>query len=201
MDFLFWFLFLFQLRLNQELSQKQITVCTKLHFLWIDSNRCPELLPSAPGRRAPWIIVIFATFPSVFFRLDSPSPEQRGIPRGTDRYRCLRAGFDRVPAAVECGHIVSEMYTEFQSWCLRTYGDSGKTKTVTRPKYNRILQTLQGEETNHGLLQKNGSHINAKFKFWVKSKGFQVGTGSEGTEGPVLYVPVRTTVSSSIVPL
>lgn len=93
---------------------------------------------------------------------------------------------------------------EFQDWCLRTYGDSGKTKTVTRRKYNKILQTLlQGDEENSNALflhEKSGNHINAKFKFWVKSKGFQVRTlpdakgGSAG--GPVLYVPIKAATVS-----
>ncbi|XP_037629132.1 nucleolar protein 4-like [Sebastes umbrosus] len=112
----------------------------------------------------------------------------------------------------------SEMFGEFQDWCLRTYGDSGKTKTVTRRKYSKILQTLiQGDQTliqenqgdqetstGHALLvhEKGNNHINAKFKFWVKSKGFQVGmlqdakTGSPGPgpgPGPVLYVPIKAT--------
>ncbi|KAF0036025.1 hypothetical protein F2P81_011337 [Scophthalmus maximus] len=95
----------------------------------------------------------------------------------------------------------AEMFGEFQGWCLRTYGDSGKTKTVTRRKYNKILQTLlQGDEENsNGLFlhEKSGGHINAKFKFWVKSKGFQVGTLPEGRNGssdrPVLYVPIKAT--------
>lgn len=93
------------------------------------------------------------------------------------------------------------MFGEFQDWCLRTYGDSGKTKTVTRRKYNKILQTLlQGdEENNNGVFiqEKNSNHINAKFKFWVKSKGFQVGTLQDGKNGasdrPVLYVPIKAT--------
>ncbi|XP_039591020.1 nucleolar protein 4-like b isoform X1 [Polypterus senegalus] len=89
-----------------------------------------------------------------------------------------------------------EMFSEFQEWCLRTYGDSGKTKTVTRRKYNKILQTLlQSDEC--GFIE--NSLINAKFKFWVKSKGFQVGSSSradhkKGAAGkPVLYVPVKAT--------
>uniref|UniRef100_A0A3Q3WN71 Nucleolar protein 4 helical domain-containing protein n=1 Tax=Mola mola TaxID=94237 RepID=A0A3Q3WN71_MOLML len=69
---------------------------------------------------------------------------------------------------------------------------SGKTKTVTRRKYNKILQTLlQGDERQP---------INAKFKFWVKSKGFQVGTAQDNKTGsgdrPVLYVPIKATVSA-----
>lgn len=92
------------------------------------------------------------------------------------------------------------MFSEFQEWCLRTYGDSGKTKTVTRRKYNKIMQTLLQNEEADGVYVDN-SHINAKFKFWVKSKGFQVGSnvlGEHNQKGtpakPVLYVPVKSTV-------
>lgn len=87
-----------------------------------------------------------------------------------------------------------DMYRQFQDWCLRTYGDSGKTKTVTRKKYERIVQLLNGSESS--------STDNAKFKFWVKSKGFQLGQpdevrGGGGGAKQVLYVPVKTTVSDS----
>ncbi|KAM4704590.1 nucleolar protein 4 isoform 2-T2 [Rhinophrynus dorsalis] len=80
-----------------------------------------------------------------------------------------------------------DMYRQFQDWCLRTYGDSGKTKTVTRKKYERIVQLLNGSESS--------STDNAKFKFWVKSKGFQLGGAEEPSAGDkqVLYVPVKTT--------
>ncbi|KAG7455263.1 hypothetical protein MATL_G00254720 [Megalops atlanticus] len=80
-----------------------------------------------------------------------------------------------------------DMYRQFQDWCLRTYGDSGKTKTVTRKKYDRIVQLLNGSESN--------SSDNAKFKFWVKSKGFQLGVPDDisGGEKQVLFVPVKTT--------
>ncbi|XP_035284580.1 nucleolar protein 4-like isoform X1 [Anguilla anguilla] len=79
-----------------------------------------------------------------------------------------------------------DMYRQFQDWCLRTYGDSGKTKTVTRKKYERIVQLLNGSESN--------SSDNAKFKFWVKSKGFQLGVPDDNSEEKqVLYVPVKTT--------
>ncbi|XP_048662337.1 nucleolar protein 4 isoform X9 [Marmota marmota marmota] len=83
-----------------------------------------------------------------------------------------------------------DMYSQFQDWCLRTYGDSGKTKTVTRKKYERIVQLLNGSESS--------STDNAKFKFWVKSKGFQLGQpdevrGGGGGAKQVLYVPVKTT--------
>ncbi|XP_076596256.1 nucleolar protein 4-like isoform X1 [Chaetodon auriga] len=100
----------------------------------------------------------------------------------------------------------AEMFGEFQDWCLRTYGDSGKTKTVTRRKYNKILQTLlQGDEENSNgvfLHEKSSNHINAKFKFWVKSKGFQVGTLQDAKNGssdrPVLYVPIKATCVDSV---
>ncbi|XP_051963959.1 nucleolar protein 4-like [Xyrauchen texanus] len=97
--------------------------------------------------------------------------------------------------------LEAEMFSEFQDWCLRTYGDSGKTKTVTRRKYNKIMQTLLQNEESDGVYIDN-SHINAKFKFWVKSKGFQVGSNilgehnkKESSGKPVLYVPVKSTCS------
>ncbi|XP_036960322.1 nucleolar protein 4-like isoform X2 [Acanthopagrus latus] len=110
-----------------------------------------------------------------------------------------------VPASDAAGGG-AEMFGEFQDWCLRTYGDSGKTKTVTRRKYNKILQTLlQGDEENsHGVFlhEKGNNHINAKFKFWVKSKGFQVGTLQDAKNGapdrPVLFVPIKATCVDSV---
>ncbi|KAG7323120.1 hypothetical protein KOW79_012822 [Hemibagrus wyckioides] len=91
----------------------------------------------------------------------------------------------------------TEMFGEFQDWCLRTYGDSAKTKTVTRRKYDKILQALSlGEDSD---AYTDGSHINAKFKFWVKSKGFQVRNGDNQrdrngkSDRPVLYVPIKAT--------
>ncbi|XP_041102009.1 nucleolar protein 4-like isoform X3 [Polyodon spathula] len=84
-----------------------------------------------------------------------------------------------------------DMYRQFQDWCLRTYGDSGKTKTVTRKKYDRIVQLLNGSESS--------STDNAKFKFWVKSKGFQLGAPDAiNGEKLVLYVPVKTTEGMGI---
>ncbi|KAK5863956.1 hypothetical protein PBY51_000937 [Eleginops maclovinus] len=105
-----------------------------------------------------------------------------------------------IPASEAAGGG-AEMFGAFQDWCLRTYGDSGKTKTVTRRKYNKILQTLvQGDEENRNgvfMHEKGNNHINAKFKFWVKSKGFQVGTLRDEKNGssdrPVLYVPIKAT--------
>lgn len=122
-----------------------------------------------------------------------------------NQQRSRSPGVPASEAAAAGGGGGAEMFGEFQDWCLRTYGDSGKTKTVTRRKYNKILQTLlQGdEENNNGLFlhEKSNNHINAKFKFWVKSKGFQVGTLQDAKNGssdrPVLYVPIKATVSAS----
>ncbi|XP_015249073.1 PREDICTED: nucleolar protein 4-like [Cyprinodon variegatus] len=116
-------------------------------------------------------------------KLQSQSPTQQSI---------------QSPAGVPAE--LAEMVGEFRDWCLKTYGDSGKTKTVTRRKYNKILQTLlqDGEEDGGGALlqerEAGGHHINAKFKFWVRSKGFQVGRSGASSDGPpVLYVPIKAT--------
>ncbi|XP_018516986.1 nucleolar protein 4-like isoform X2 [Lates calcarifer] len=116
------------------------------------------------------------------------------------------SGYSSGVPASEAAPGGAEMFGEFQDWCLRTYGDSGKTKTVTRRKYNKILQTLlQGDEENSNgvfLHEKSNNHINAKFKFWVKSKGFQIGTLQDGKNGssdrPVLYVPIKATCVDSV---
>lgn len=69
-----------------------------------------------------------------------------------------------------------------------------KTKTVTRKKYERIVQLLNGCESS--------STDNAKFKFWVKSKGFVLGQPDE-VRGAAAAAPskcstlVKTTVSDS----
>ncbi|XP_076332760.1 nucleolar protein 4-like [Tachypleus tridentatus] len=79
-----------------------------------------------------------------------------------------------------------KMYECFQSWALKTYGDSAKTKTVTRRKYNRILKILKGDE--------NDNAENSKFRFWVKAKAFRIGPPpDQQTDGKrsdkLLYVP------------
>lgn len=80
------------------------------------------------------------------------------------------------------------MFETFQSWALKTYGDSGKTKTVTKKKYERIVRILTGDE--------EPSTDNSKFRFWVKAKGFKIGPGTvKARVQNVLYVPVKTTVS------
>jgi hypothetical protein len=79
------------------------------------------------------------------------------------------------------------MYDSYQVWALKTYGDSAKTKTVTKKKYNRILKILKGEE---------GTNVeNSKFRFWVKAKGFRLGPQNlaalelKSIAEQVLYVP------------
>ncbi|XP_072223587.1 nucleolar protein 4-like isoform X1 [Leuresthes tenuis] len=100
---------------------------------------------------------------------------------------------------------VPEEVSQFQDWCLRSYGDSGKTKTVTRRKYNKILQTLlQGDGENSGvfLQEKGKNHVNAKFKLWVRSKGFRVGKLQDSKSGSsdraVLYVPIKATCVDAV---
>ncbi|GFR00518.1 nucleolar protein 4 [Trichonephila clavata] len=80
----------------------------------------------------------------------------------------------------------TDMFESFQAWALKTYGDSAKTKTVTRRKYNRILKILRGEEQT--------SAENSKFRFWVKAKGFKIGppsgySSSAKLTDQVLYIP------------
>lgn len=67
------------------------------------------------------------------------------------------------------------MYQAYQEWASRTYGDSAKTKTVTKKKYNRIVKILKGEESSNVE--------NSKFRFWVKAKGFKLGP-VEGGRNP-----------------
>ncbi|XP_013779844.1 nucleolar protein 4-like [Limulus polyphemus] len=79
-----------------------------------------------------------------------------------------------------------EMYENFKSWAMKTYGDSAKTKTVTRKKYTRIIKILKGEEHSNAE--------NSKFRFWVKAKGFRIGPPPTqriegGRSDHHLYVP------------
>ena len=81
------------------------------------------------------------------------------------------------------------MWDQYQPWVLSTYGDAAKTKTITTKKYTRIvalLRTLNGN-TLTPILDKDGNLMAtpetqggstseaAKFKLWVKSKGFHLG--------------------------
>ncbi|KAA0197160.1 hypothetical protein HAZT_HAZT001351 [Hyalella azteca] len=71
------------------------------------------------------------------------------------------------------------MHDTYQPWVLQTYGDSAKTKTITKNKYQRILQILRGDYIDNET---------SKFKLWVKGRGFRIGVppgyvhGVEGGE-------------------
>ncbi len=91
---------------------------------------------------------------------------------------------------------IPEMQAHYQSWAEHNYGDSGKTKTVTRKKYQRIVCYLRGDESP--------TTENAKFRFWIKGKGFKLGPansdictndGNIQNRDDILYVPVKSTVS------
>ena len=82
------------------------------------------------------------------------------------------------------------MFDRFRKWAISNYGDSGKTKTVTRKKYQRIVRILSGDELP--------TSDNSKFRFWVKNKGFRLGPPPPdeiGADDQVLYVPTRVQVS------
>lgn len=72
------------------------------------------------------------------------------------------------------------MYETYQPWVLQTYGDSAKTKTITRNKYQRILQILRGDYVDNET---------SKFKLWVKGRGFRIGPPPgylSGVEDPII---------------
>ncbi|XP_041483823.1 uncharacterized protein LOC121430570 [Lytechinus variegatus] len=78
--------------------------------------------------------------------------------------------------------------TQYCKWVEKTYGDSGKTKTVTRKKYNRIVAVLKGDELP--------SAENGRFRFWIKGKNFKLAAAEKGQPDygqKVLYVPVKST--------
>ncbi|GFR94657.1 nucleolar protein 4 [Elysia marginata] len=77
----------------------------------------------------------------------------------------------------------SEMYRIYNSWALKNYGDAGKTKTVTRNKYERIVRILIGDESS--------ASDNAKFKFWVKAKGFCLSPMKSSSGERILLVPSK----------
>ena len=86
------------------------------------------------------------------------------------------------------------MFEKFRKWAVSNYGDSGKTKTVTKKKYQRIMRVLSGEE--------QPTSDNSKFRFWVKNKGFRLGPPPPdeiGADDQVLYVPTRVHVSTNLI--
>ena len=60
----------------------------------------------------------------------------------------------------------------FDNWVRKNYGGNSRTKTITREKYMKICALLRGEQTNS----------NAKFRFWVRSKGFRLLRHDRNTE-------------------
>ena len=116
------------------------------------------------------------------------------------------------------------MLSQYIPWVNSTYGDTAKTKTITKKKYSRIIALLrfnaEQKDTKNSTNNNNGSSINsindatspqlatlgggnggselAKFKLWVKSKGFHLGPpeghpdyGNQETEN-TLYLPTGT---------
>jgi hypothetical protein len=70
----------------------------------------------------------------------------------------------------------------FQRWVQMNYGENSRTKTITRSKYNKICRYLLGEP----LIE-----TDAKFRFWVKSKGFRIVQSEDMSAYGTLYVPVK----------
>ncbi len=105
------------------------------------------------------------------------------------------------------------MYDNYTPWVMGTYGDSAKTKTITTRKYARIvalLRSLEKDGSGGGGGDGGGSAAAttttaggstseaAKFRLWVKSKGFHLGppAGHPDCEKPgsseLLYLPTGT---------
>jgi len=86
----------------------------------------------------------------------------------------------------------SSFRRNFQGWVELNYGENSRTKTITRKKFNKICRYLLGEPQ---------IETDAKFRFWVKSKGFRIAHTEDGQDYGVLYVPVKvphTRVSPSV---
>ncbi len=108
------------------------------------------------------------------------------------------------------------MWDQYQPWVMGTYGDAAKTKTITTKKYARIVALLRSMGVGGGVAQmaptslvgggdKEGappsggsSSEAAKFKLWVKSKGFHLGPPPGHPEHglphavDMLYLPTGT---------
>lgn len=76
----------------------------------------------------------------------------------------------------------SSFRRNFQGWVELNYGENSRTKTITRKKFNKICRYLLGEPQ---------IETDAKFRFWVKSKGFRIAHTDDGQSYGVLYVPVK----------
>lgn len=78
------------------------------------------------------------------------------------------------------------LFFSFQAWALHKYGESGKTITVTKNKYLRVINILRGMEMNVAE--------NSKLRFWIKSKGLQLGKGSrdfDDADQDILLIPAK----------
>lgn len=86
----------------------------------------------------------------------------------------------------------SSFRRNFQRWVEANYGENSRTKTITQAKYNKICMYLLGQP---------GVDTDAKFRFWVKSKGFRITAADDGQHYGTLFVPVKvphTRVSSTV---
>ncbi|XP_057289874.1 uncharacterized protein LOC130612560 [Hydractinia symbiolongicarpus] len=52
----------------------------------------------------------------------------------------------------------------FSKWVGNNYGGNTRTKTISKEKYTKICNLIRGDDTN----------CNAKFRTWVRNKGFQL---------------------------
>ena len=104
------------------------------------------------------------------------------------------------------------MPDQYVPWVMKTYGDAAKTKTITTKKYARIVALLrsycEGPRSINDLIPGasggpmggtpgSGSEA-AKFKLWVKSKGFHLGPpighpdSGKLDHDKILYLPTGT---------
>ena len=121
-----------------------------------------------------------------------------------------------VPQTLTTEEAKQLMLSQYIPWVNSTYGDTAKTKTITKKKYSRIIALLrfnaeQKTTKNTASINStndpnpaavvgggNGGSELAKFKLWVKSKGFHLGPpeghpdfGTSDTAS-TLYLPTGT---------
>jgi len=122
-----------------------------------------------------------------------PVSRDKVVDGGTEPPQTAAPGDDTPAADQEESSDVRQraMYARFRSWTLRNYGETGKTKTVTRTKYERVVAILSGAEPP--------TADNSKLRFWIKAKGFRLGYPVD-TDPPTivnrneLYIPSKTWV-------
>ena len=90
------------------------------------------------------------------------------------------------------------MLDQYTPWVMNTYGDSAKTKTITTRKYARIVALLKAHEKAESNGGEASSSEAAKFRLWVKSKGFHLGPPAghpdfgKAEHMDMLYLPTGT---------